>query len=99
MFYSTAPKTGLGATYRTLELIYHTAVRNVRKTHNNAVIAILMNMLQVALMVLAFYFMFSVLGLRGLALVLRAVPDVAWLLLLAAALRMGHAAAVPIAIR
>ena len=67
MFYSTAPKNGLGATVRTLELIYHTAVRNVRKTHNNAVLAILMNMLQIALMVVVFYVMFSILGLRAFA--------------------------------
>lgn len=68
MFYSTAPRTGLGATLRTLELIYHSAVRNVRKTHNNAFLAILMNMLQMAVMVVAFYVMFTILGLRGLAL-------------------------------
>ncbi|MEX0283965.1 MAG: ABC transporter permease [Paracoccaceae bacterium] len=67
MFYSTAPKTKLGASYRTLELIYHTAVRNVRKTHNNAIFAIATNITQMIFMVLAFYFMFSILGLRGFA--------------------------------
>lgn len=36
----------------------------------------------------------ATLGWRALALVARAVPDVAWLLLLAAALRMSHVAAV-----
>ncbi len=67
MFYTSAPKSGWTATVRTLELIYHTAVRNVRKSHNNAIIAILLNMLQIALMVLVFYFMFTILGLRGMA--------------------------------
>lgn len=45
----------------TLELIYHSIVRDVRKGHKNAVIGMLMNMVQTVIMVLAFYAMFWIL--------------------------------------
>ncbi len=51
-----------------LELIYHSIVRSVRKTHNNAFLAIATNIMQAVIFVAAFYVMFSVLGLRGAAL-------------------------------
>jgi len=51
-----------------LELIYHSIVRSVRKSHNNAFLAIATNILQAVIFVLAFYVMFSVLGLRGAAM-------------------------------
>jgi ABC-type polysaccharide/polyol phosphate export permease len=60
--------TGLGAALSLLELIYHSVVRNVRKGHNNALLAIGVNMLQMVVFVLAFYVMFSLLGLRGAAI-------------------------------
>jgi ABC-type polysaccharide/polyol phosphate export permease len=50
------------------ELMYHSTVRSVRKAHGNALMAIVMNMLQVAIFVLAFYILFTVLGLRSAAL-------------------------------
>ena len=50
-----------------VELIYHSIVRSVRKQHNNAFIAILMNMMQAVMFVMAFYVMFSILGMRGAA--------------------------------
>jgi ABC-type polysaccharide/polyol phosphate export permease len=65
---STFRQTGLGAAITIAELIYHSVVRNIRKSHGNAVLAILKNMLQAAIFVLAFYIMFIVLGLRGAAL-------------------------------
>ncbi|MDX1819527.1 MAG: ABC transporter permease [Paracoccaceae bacterium] len=65
---STFRSTGLGAAITIAELIYHSVVRNIRKSHGNAVLAILMNMMQAAIFVLAFYIMFIVLGLRGAAL-------------------------------
>ena len=69
MFQSTRkPQSGIGTAILIAELVYHSVVRNVRKTHNNAFMAIGMNMLQAAIFVLAFYVMFSVLGLRGAAL-------------------------------
>lgn len=65
---STFRQTGLGAAVTIAELIYHSIVRNIRKTHGNAVMAILMNMMQAAIFVIAFYVMFTVLGLRSAAL-------------------------------
>lgn len=50
------------------ELVYHSIVRSVRAQHNNAFIAIAMNMLQAVMFVMAFYIMFTVLGLRGAAI-------------------------------
>lgn len=46
------------------EVTYHAIVRSIRKQHNNAILAIGMNMLQMVTFVLAFYIMFWVLGLR-----------------------------------
>ena len=68
MFQNTRKTSGLASAAAILELIYHSIVRSVRKSHGNAVMAIFMNMLQAIIFVLAFYVMFSVLGLRGSAL-------------------------------
>ncbi|MFW2545535.1 ABC transporter permease [Primorskyibacter sp. 2E107] len=68
MFQVTKPRSRLGSAIYISELIYHNSVRAVRKTHGNAVLAILMNMLQSIIFVLAFFFMFQILGLRGTAL-------------------------------
>ena len=43
-------------------------VRSIRRTHNNAFMAIAMNILQVVILLGAFYLMFSILGLRGTAI-------------------------------
>lgn len=51
-----------------LELIYHSIVRDIRKDHRNAVVGLLMNMMQTVVFVGAFYLMFSVLNLRGSAI-------------------------------
>ena len=64
---SRKPKSGIGSALAIAELVYHSVVRNVRKQHNNAFIAIAMNMLQTVMFVLAFYVMFSILGMRGSA--------------------------------
>ncbi|CUH79264.1 ABC transporter permease [Tropicibacter naphthalenivorans] len=68
MFQTTTRRTRLGSAVYTAELIYHNAVRSVRKTHGNAFMAIFMNMLQTIIFVLAFYFMFYILGMRGQAM-------------------------------
>ena len=49
-------------------LTFHNAVRATRSSHRDAFLAILMNILQSLIMVGAFYFLFDVLGLRGLAI-------------------------------
>ena len=69
MFQATRRRQGsLGATLTILELIYHSVVRSVRKSHSNAYWAIGSNILQAVIFVMAFYLMFSVLGLRGAAI-------------------------------
>ena len=65
---SRKPQSNLGSALAMFEVIYHSIVRSVRKSHNNAFIAILTNMLQAIIFVMAFYVMFSVLGLRGAAI-------------------------------
>lgn len=59
---------GISSALTLLELIYHSVVRSVRKTHNNAFAAIFINVLQMLIFVLVFYLMFSILGLRGSAI-------------------------------
>ncbi|PTX57899.1 ABC-type polysaccharide/polyol phosphate export permease [Litoreibacter ponti] len=50
------------------ELIYVSTVRHLRKNHSNAIIGLMMNMMQTVVFVAAFYLMFVVLGLRGSAI-------------------------------
>lgn len=50
------------------ELVYHSVVRSVRKQHNNAFVAVFMNMMQSVMFVAAFYIMFTILGLKGAAI-------------------------------
>ncbi|MCV6587135.1 MAG: ABC transporter permease [Marinibacterium sp.] len=68
MFKQKNTRTPLGAAAAMAAVIYHSVVRDVRKKHRNAVMAIALNMLQIVLFVVAFYVMFSLLGLRGVAL-------------------------------
>ncbi|QUS36919.1 ABC transporter permease [Falsirhodobacter algicola] len=53
--------------FRFGEVVYHASVRNARKGSGNAVMALMMNMVQACMMVAIFYVMMSVLGLRGAA--------------------------------
>ena len=68
MFNSTATPRRRHSAAGVLELVYHGIVRETRKSHGNAIIGLFMNMLQTIVFVLAFYVMFSVLGLRGAAI-------------------------------
>lgn len=69
MFQATRKRQGsLGAALTIAELIYHSVVRSVRKSHNNAFWAIGTNILQAVIFVAAFFVMFSILGLRGAAI-------------------------------
>ncbi|MEL6889832.1 MAG: ABC transporter permease [Pseudomonadota bacterium] len=65
---SRKPQSSLGSALAMFEVIYHSIVRSVRQSHNNAFMALITNMLQAIIFVLAFYVMFSVLGLRGAAI-------------------------------
>lgn len=68
MFQNVQPRSTLQSMVATGELIYHATVRDVRKAHGNALLAILSNMMVTVLFVMAFYIMFIILGLRGAAL-------------------------------
>ena len=67
MFQQQTKTSGFGSGSRLLELIYHATVRSVRQSHGNAIIGLLMNLLQTVIFLMAFYLMFSILGLRGSA--------------------------------
>ncbi len=57
-------RTLADAAFTTLALIYHQAVHNVRKTHRSAVMAIVMAIVQALIMVMGFYAMFWIIGVR-----------------------------------
>lgn len=65
MFRTARPRSALQSAATILELIYHDTVRSIRKTHGNAFMALGMNVMTVVIMVLAFYLLFSVLGLKA----------------------------------
>lgn len=65
MFDQVRRRSRLSVALGMTEVIYHSVVRDVRKQHGNAFLAILVNMLQIIIFVAVFYVMFSILGLRG----------------------------------
>lgn len=67
MFKHRFETTRLGAALVMAEVVFHATVRNVRSKHNNAFIAIGLNILQTVIFVGVFYFMFAVLGMRSSA--------------------------------
>lgn len=68
MIQSTRRRSTARGLFTILELIYHSTVRNIRKTQRNAVTGLLLNILQTVIFVAAFYAMFAILGLRGNAI-------------------------------
>lgn len=50
------------------ELIYHSVVRDVRRSHRNALVGLMMNMVQSVIFVITFFAMFELLGMRGNAI-------------------------------
>lgn len=68
MFHPRQRQTKLTGAVQIFELIFHSIVRNIRKKHNNAFIAIAVNILQVVVFVIVFYVMFTVLGIRSAAI-------------------------------
>jgi len=67
MFEQVRRRSRLSAAVGMAEVVYHSVVRDVRKQHGNAVIAILINMMQIIIFVAVFYVMFELLGLRSAA--------------------------------
>lgn len=68
IFHNNKPRTRLRTTWAILELIFHATVRHLRKTHRNAVVGLVMNVVQALVMVLIFYVMMNLLGLRNAAI-------------------------------
>ena len=65
MFRVNRRRFGLASAFATLALIYHCAVQSVRRGNRNALVAILVNILQTIFLVCAFYLMFYLLGMRA----------------------------------
>ena len=68
MFQPVVHKTASHGAFAMLELIFHSSVRNVRKAHGNAVVGLVLAIVQSIVMMGVMLFMFSVLGMRGSAL-------------------------------
>ncbi|WP_411889530.1 ABC transporter permease [Yoonia sp. SDW83-1] len=68
MFQATTRTNTVRGAASLLELIYHATVRSLRQSHRSAVIGLVLNMMQAIILVLSFYVMFQLLGLRGAAL-------------------------------
>ncbi|MCU0826803.1 MAG: ABC transporter permease [Tabrizicola sp.] len=60
-------RSTLATAYETLELIFHEAIRKLRKTHASAVHGMVMAIIQALIMVLMMYAIFSILGMRRIA--------------------------------
>lgn len=65
MFRVTRPKTNARTALGMFELIFHAAVRSVRKGHRNALAGLLMNIFQTVLLIYVFWFMGHYLGMMG----------------------------------
>lgn len=64
MFQSVSRRTRAQSGLAMLELIFHATVRNIRKKHGNALIGLLMNILQTVIMIAIFFLMLDLLGGR-----------------------------------
>jgi ABC-type polysaccharide/polyol phosphate export permease len=67
MYKFRSNKTKVGGAFTTLELIFHAAVRGVRSSHANAVMALLVNIIQSVALMLSFLIFMSFMGLRTAA--------------------------------
>lgn len=66
---SQRPRSNLAGAIQLAELIYHSIVRDIRKSHRNAFVGLVLNILQTVTFVLTFYAMFSIMpGMRGSAI-------------------------------
>jgi len=68
MFHREPNKTPLMAAISMSELIFHSTVRSVRQGHGNAIYGLLINVFQTASMLLIFYLLMTLIGMRGAAL-------------------------------
>lgn len=68
MFQQQTSKSTSRTIFMMAELIYYSVVRDVRKSHRNALVGLFMNMMQTIVLVMTFFLMFNLLGLRGSAI-------------------------------
>jgi len=68
MFQRETRKTPLMVAVTMSDLIFHSTVRSVRQGHGNAVYGLLINVFQTASMLLVFYFVMTLIGMRGAAI-------------------------------
>ena len=68
MFEARRNRTAFGEAVNILALIYHNTVRSVRRGHGNAVIGLLLNILQTVVMIVAFWAMMTIMGMTGIGL-------------------------------
>jgi ABC-type polysaccharide/polyol phosphate export permease len=62
------PTSGIWPLLRFSDLLYHSIVRIVRKNHSNPLMGLISNIMQSVIMVMVFFIMFSILGMRGAAI-------------------------------
>lgn len=65
MFYQRKRQSNLQSALSIAAVIYHSTVRDVRAGHSNAFISLALSIFQALTLVIAFYAMFSLLGLKG----------------------------------
>ena len=68
MFQQQAQPSKFSGFFSLCEVVFHSIARSVRSKHNNAFMALGLNILQTVMFVAAFYVMFAILGLRGSAI-------------------------------
>ncbi|AVW92483.1 ABC transporter permease [Celeribacter baekdonensis] len=68
MFHYAKSQSGFSAALTILRLIFVNTVRHVRKSHGNPLLGLISNMTQALILVFVFTFMYSILGIRGVAI-------------------------------
>ncbi len=67
MFQARRSRSTFSLAMTMLEVAFHASARKVRQSHRNAVLAILLSVVQSLMFIAAFYVMFTVMGQRGAA--------------------------------
>lgn len=65
MFHREIHRTPLQSALAMSALVFHAAVRTVRKSHGNALIGLILNIFQTVLLIAVFYLMINLLGMRS----------------------------------
>ncbi len=68
MFQAPRKATKTRSAFALLDVMYHSIVRDIRKSHRNALIGLILNIVQALIFVLTFFAMFALLGVRGAAI-------------------------------